>query len=117
MNTVFDMPYSRSSTCHVLLLSTSFIFMINSFVKHIFDTMFMHFLFASNLWNKFNMKIHIFLTIQKREYSQFSSVGFASMLKPPPFEGPYYKRWCQKTTLWLTSMRCFYVLTDLPATV
>ena len=39
------------------------------------------------------------------------------MLKPPPFEGTHYKRWRQKTILWLSSMRCFYVVTEIPATV
>ena len=50
---VIDMFYLRDSTCHVLLVSTSFILMMtlmmNSFDKHIHDIMFMHFLFASYL--------------------------------------------------------------------
>jgi hypothetical protein len=50
------------------------------------------------------------LTFQKREYRQFSSVGFAGLLKPMPFEGTHYKRWRQKTIMWLSSMRCFYVV-------
>jgi hypothetical protein len=59
----------------------------------------------------------IFLTIQKRHVRQFSSVGFAGLLKPTPFEGTHYKRWRQKTILWLTSMRCFYVVQERPAGV
>ena len=121
VNTVIDMLYLRVFTCYTLLVSTSFIFMMtlmmNSFDKHIYDIMIMHFLFASYLWNKLNMKLPRFLTIQKCDVRQFSSVGFAGMLKPPPFEGTHYKRWRQKTILWLTSMRCFYVVTEMPATV
>ena len=121
VNTVIDMLYLRDSTCHALLVSTSFIFMMslmmNLFDKHIYDIIFMYFLLASYLWNKLNMNLPNFLTIQKRDFRQFSSVGFASMLKPPPFEGTHYKRWHQKTIMWLTSMRCFYVVTEMPATV
>ena len=118
---VIDMLYLRDFTCHALLVSTSFILMMtlmmNSFDKHIHDIMFMHFLLASYLYNKLNMNLPNFLTIQKRDFRQFSSVGFASMLKPPPFEGTHYKRWRQKTILWLTSMRCFYVVTEMPTTI
>ena len=121
INTVIDILYLRVFTCHALLVSTSFMFMMtlmmNSFDKHIYDIMIMHFLFASYLWNKLNMKLPRFLTIQKCNIRQFSSVGFAGMLKPPPFEGTHYKRWRQKTIRWLTSMRCFYVVTEMPATV
>ena len=53
VNSVIDMFYLRDSTCHALLVSTSFIFimtlMINSFDKYIYDIMFMHFLLASYL--------------------------------------------------------------------
>ena len=61
VNTVIDMLYLRDSTCHALLVSTSFIFMMtlmmNSFDKHIYDIMFIYFLFASFLWNKLNLKL------------------------------------------------------------
>ena len=80
--------------------------------KHIYDIML--FLLASILWNKLNMNLPNFLTFQKCEFRQFSSVGFAGMLKPPPFEGTHYKRWRQKTILWLSSMRCFYVVNEIP---
>ena len=50
---VIDMFYLRVFTCLVLLVSTSFIFMMtlmmNSFDKHIYDIMIMYFLFASYL--------------------------------------------------------------------
>jgi hypothetical protein len=61
-------------------------------------------------WIKINLKLSIFITIQKRYFRQFSSVGFAGLLKPTPFEGTHYKRWCQKSILWLTSMNCFHVV-------
>jgi hypothetical protein len=64
------------------------------------------------LWIKLNMNLPSFLTIQKREYRQFSSVGFVGLLKPMPFGGTHYKRWRQKTILWLSSMCCFYVVLD-----
>ena len=59
----------------------------------------------------------IFLTFQKRDNRQFSSVGFAGLLKPTPFEGTHYKRWRQKTILWLTSMNCFHVVHEQPTGV
>jgi len=66
VNTVIDMLYLRDSTCHALLVSTSFIFMMslmmNLFDKHIYDIIFMYFLLASYLWNKLNMKLPRFLT-------------------------------------------------------
>ena len=53
INTVIDMLYLRVFTCHALLVSTSFMFMMtlmmNSFIKHIYDIMIMYFLFASYL--------------------------------------------------------------------
>ena len=53
INTVIDMFYLRDSTCHALLVSTSFIFMMslmmNLFDKHIYDIMIIYFLFASYL--------------------------------------------------------------------
>ena len=61
------MFYLRVFTCHALLVSTSFIFMMtlmmNSFDKYIYDIMIMYFLFASYLWNKLNMKLPRFLTV------------------------------------------------------
>jgi hypothetical protein len=71
-------------------------------------------LIKSFLWIKLNMNLPKFLTFQKREYRQFSSVGFAGLLKPMPFEGTHYKRWRQKTILWLTSICCFYVVLEQP---
>ena len=89
--------------------------MVYPFDKRIYDIMI--FLLTSILWIKSNMNLPKFLTIQKCDFRQFSSVGFAGMLKPPPFEGTHYKRWRQKTILWLTSMRYFYVVTEMPTTV
>ena len=66
VNNVIDMLYLRVFTCHALLVSTSFMFMMtlmmNSFDKHIYNIMIMHFLFASYLRNKLNMKLPRFLT-------------------------------------------------------
>jgi hypothetical protein len=63
-------------------------------------------------WIKLNLKFPIILTIQKCDHRQFSSVGFAGLLKPTPFEGTHYKRWRQKCILWLTSMNCFHVVQE-----
>jgi hypothetical protein len=63
------------------------------------------------------MNLSKFLTIQKRDIRQFSSIGFAGLLKPTPFEGTHYKRWRQKTILWLTSVRYFYVVQEWSAGV
>ena len=66
VNSMIDMLYFRDSTCHALLVSTSFIFvmtlMVNFFDKHIYDIIIMHFKFASYLWNKLNMKLPRYLT-------------------------------------------------------
>jgi hypothetical protein len=116
---MINMFLLRNITCHVLLFGAKIFFMMMLMTyyldKHIYDIM--QFLLASILWNKLNMNLPNFLTFQKCEFRQFSSVGFAGMLKPPPFEGTHYKRWRQKTILWLTSMRCFYVVTEMPTTV
>jgi hypothetical protein len=48
----------------------------------------------------------IFPIIQKPYYRNFSPVGFAASLKPPPFEGVNLKRWRARTILWLATMRC-----------
>ena len=67
VNTVIDMLYLRVFTCHALLVSTSFMFMMtlmmNFFDKHIYDILFMFFLLASFLWNNLNMKMPRFLTV------------------------------------------------------
>ena len=116
---MIDMFYLSNITCHILLVCTKIIFLMMLVLyyldKHIYDIM--AFLLTSILWNKLNMNLPKFLTIQKCDFRQFSSVGFAGMLKSPPFEGTHYKRWRQKTILWLTSMRYFYVVTEMPATV
>jgi hypothetical protein len=54
-------------------------------------------------------KFLIFPTIQKPYvvYRQFYLVGYVASLKPPVFEGVNYKRWCARTVIWLTTMRCF----------
>jgi hypothetical protein len=43
----------------------------------------------------------------KKGYRPFTSTGFASMLKPNVFYGSNYKRWRQRSILWMTSMHCF----------
>jgi hypothetical protein len=83
--------------------------------KHIYDITII--LIKSFLWIKLNMNLPKFLTFQKRDIRQFSSVGFVGLLKPTPFEGTHYKRWRKKTILWLTSMRCFYLVQERPAGV
>jgi hypothetical protein len=60
-------------------------------------------------WIKYHGKLLIFPTIQKPygSYRQFYPDGYAASLKPPVFEGVNYKRWCSRTIIWLTTMRCF----------
>jgi hypothetical protein len=43
-------------------------------------------------WIKLLVKMANFPTIQKH-YRPFTSIGFASMLKPNVFDGSNYKRW------------------------
>src|SRR6266540_6770608 len=52
-------------------------------------------------------KLLIHSTIQKPDNRQFSPIGFAGALRPPPFEGVHYKRWRTRAILWLTTIRCF----------
>ena len=83
---VIDMFYLRDSTCHALLVSTSFILMMtlmmNFFDKHIYDIMFMHFLLASYLWNKLNVNLPNFLTKhmldKPRKHTLFCGCGSLS---------------------------------------
>src|SRR6266542_1148271 len=65
-------------------------------------------------WIKSHGKLLIFSTIQKPDYRQFSPIGFAAALRPPPFEGVHYKRWRTRVILWLTTMRCFEVSRGKP---
>ncbi|KAK1606650.1 hypothetical protein QYE76_030323 [Lolium multiflorum] len=45
---------------------------------------------------------------------QFSPSGFAVALKPSPFTGSHFKRWQNKTLLWLTSMGVHRVAEGTP---
>ncbi|KAK1620517.1 hypothetical protein QYE76_026034 [Lolium multiflorum] len=45
---------------------------------------------------------------------QFSPSGFAAALKPSPFTGSHFKRWQNKTLLWLTSMGVHRVAEGTP---
>nr|AAT58810.1 putative polyprotein [Oryza sativa Japonica Group] len=40
--------------------------------------------------------------------------GFADALRPDKFTGVHFKRWQIRVTLWLTSMKCFWVSTGKP---
>ena len=91
----------------LILISAIIISMRISLNKHIYDI-----LCKSYFLNKLNMIFPIFVTIQKHAYGQFSSVGFAGLLKLLLFEGTHYKRWHQKTILWLSSMNCFHVMSE-----
>jgi hypothetical protein len=105
MITMFCLNNIMRNTLLVNIILICMMFYLN---KHIYDIMII--LVKLFLWIKLNMNLPQFITIQKHEYRQFSSVGFAGLLKPTPFEDTHYKRWRQKTILWLTSMHCFYVV-------
>ncbi|KAK1694102.1 hypothetical protein QYE76_010799 [Lolium multiflorum] len=54
-------------------------------------------------------------TIQKPYmHRQFSPSGFAAALKPSPFTGSHFKRWQNKTLLWLTAMGVHRVAEGTP---
>jgi hypothetical protein len=54
-------------------------------------------------------------TIQKPYVlRQFSPSGFAAALKPSPFTGSHFKRWQNKTLLWLTAMGVHRVAEGTP---
>ena len=76
---MFNVFLLRNITCHVLLFGTGIFFMMMLMMyyldKHIYDIMLIF--LASFLWNKLNMNLPTCLTIQKHDYRQFSSVGFA----------------------------------------
>nr|AAU90206.1 putative polyprotein [Oryza sativa Japonica Group] len=44
----------------------------------------------------------------------FTMAGFADALRPDKFTGVYFKRWQIRVTLWLTTMKCFFVSTGKP---
>jgi len=116
VNYMMVMIYLDNNMYHVSLVSTILISMVIFHLnKHIYDIM--SILFISLIRIKLNSNLPIFLTFQKRDDRQFSSVGFAGLLKPTPFEGTHYKRWRQKTILWLTSMNCFHVVHEQPTGV
>jgi len=93
VNYMMVVIYSDNNMYHVSLVSTILISMVIFHLnKHIYDIM--SILFISLLRIKLNLNFPIFLTFQKREYRQFSYVGFAGLLKPTLFEGTHYKRWC-----------------------
>jgi len=70
VNSRIDMLYLRNFTCHALLSSIRFIFMMTLmlylFDKRIYDIMF--FLLASFLWIKSNMILPKFLTRAARQW-------------------------------------------------
>jgi len=74
---------------------------------------FKHVFYVTNIiimlifWIKSLLNLSNVLTIQKRD-RQFSSVGFASKLKPN-IEGTHYKRWRAKCILWLTAIHSYFV--------
>jgi hypothetical protein len=41
----------------------------------------------------------------------FGATSFANAIKPNPFDGSNFKRWCELATLWLTAMNVMYVTT------
>jgi hypothetical protein len=85
---MIDMFYLRDNICHVLLVSTMIFFMMIIWLnKHMYDVMIT--LITLFLWIKLNVNLPRFLTFQKRDYRQFSSVGFAGLLKPTQFEGTH----------------------------
>ena len=45
-------------------------------------------------------KLLIYSTIQKRDYRQFASPAFLTMIKPAPFKCVDYKRWRTRAVLW-----------------
>jgi hypothetical protein len=54
------------------------------------------------------------LTIQKPynvDRTMFGATIFANAIKPKPFDGSNFKRWCELATLWLTAMNVMYVTT------
>jgi hypothetical protein len=57
----------------------------------------------------------IFLTIQKPNVRYFSVRGFASVLKPDPFDGKNFLIWKAKMELWLTAMSCYHAAEGKPA--
>jgi hypothetical protein len=54
------------------------------------------------------------LTIQKPynvDRTMFGATSFANAIKPKPFDGSNFKRWCELAILWLTAMNVMYVAT------
>jgi hypothetical protein len=54
------------------------------------------------------------LTTQKPYYvdrTMFGATSFANAIKPKPFDGSNFKRWCELAILWLTTKNVMYVAT------
>jgi hypothetical protein len=88
---------------HVLLLFTAYV--SSDTHMHIYVVTYITVIF----WIKLKLKIPISLTIQKPDIRHFPISGFVVALKPSEtFNGTFYKRWCSKMILWLTSMNCYH---------
>jgi hypothetical protein len=63
---------------------------------------------------KIYQNIAYLLTIQKPYHvdrTMFGATSFVNAIKPKPFDGSNFKRWCVLDTLWLTAMNVMYVTT------
>jgi hypothetical protein len=64
---------------------------------------------------KMTWKLSNHLTFQKPNYRHFSVRGFASVLKPDPFDGKTFLIWKAMMELWLTAMSCYHAAEGKPA--
>ena len=64
---------------------------------------------------KIYQKLPSSLTFQKRDHvNRISVSSFAATIKPPPFDGSNYKRWCERLILWLIALRVMHVKEGKP---
>lgn len=66
---------------------------------------FLNCLYSDSFRNQYNLKMHDFLTIQKKPNRHFKmNNSFVDAIELEKFAGSIFKRWSTKLDLWLTVM-------------
>ena len=89
-------------------MNTSTYFVITGSLSHVMELLI---IFGIKIYQKLPSS----LTIQKSNFvNRLSVASFAATIKPPPFDGSNYKRWCERLILWLIALRVMHVKEGKP---
>jgi hypothetical protein len=117
---IFNCSVSLHACYMIYMIHKIYILMIH-IVMDIFDimfSMFNHLLYVVIIMLIYGIKMiwkmPIFLTIQKPNVRHFFVRGFATVLKPDPFDGKIFLIWKAKMELWLTAMSCYHAAEGKP---